>query len=103
MNNFSSAYSIITALLSRKVAMLIVACEGKATEILQTLDSELTPLTYFETLHQVGMTKLIPSLGVVGSLRTPYLLTFSSQTSTFPPSIPSFSALIPSLWWRDVI
>jgi hypothetical protein len=81
MNNFSSAYLIVTTLLSRKVAMLILACEAKATEILQTLDTELTPPTYFEALHQAGMTGIIPSLGMVSF----YVCPTSSHLFRRPP------------------
>ncbi|KAI9450591.1 hypothetical protein F5148DRAFT_585940 [Russula earlei] len=64
MKNFSSAHAIITALMSRKIAMLVLACESQATEVLDTLNRDLMPTdAYHETLRQVETKELIPLLG----------------------------------------
>jgi hypothetical protein len=70
MNNFSSASAIVTALMSPKVAMLVLVCnsESKVAQIINTLNRDLAPESgaYHDTLRQVGTKELIPWLGMVG-------------------------------------
>ena len=106
MNNFSSASAIVNALVSPKVAMLVLACESRATQIIHTLNRDLAPMTgaYFDTLRHAGTKELIPWLGMVGLLRmssrtSPRL----SQIPTCPFSIQPLPTPILLLRWMDII
>ena len=101
MNNFSSASAIVTALMSPKVAMLVLVCnsESKVAQIINTLNRDLTTESgaYYDTLRQAGTKELIPWLGMVLSLHMSYYhltLTFadpylSTLNSTFAHSEPT--------------
>jgi hypothetical protein len=95
MNNFLSASAIVAALMSPKVAMLFLACESQAIQIIQALNSDLAP-TSGGTLRQAETNELIPWLGIVGPQRMScYYLTptfadphLSTLDSTFAHSDP---------------
>jgi len=80
MNNFSPASAIVTALMSPKVAMLFLACESQAMQIIHMLNRDPAPTSgaYYETLRQAGTKELIPWLGMVA----PLPMSFYHLTST---------------------
>lgn len=65
MNDFSSASAILTALMSPKVAMLVLACEKQAMQVINTLHMDLAQSSgaYYDTLRRTGTNELIPWLG----------------------------------------
>ena len=81
MNNFASASAIVTALMSPKVAMIVLACDSRAAQIIHKLNRDLAPESgaYYETLRQAGTKELTPWLGAVGPLR----ISCYHLTSTF--------------------
>lgn len=100
MNNFSSASAIVTALMSPKVAMLVLACnsESKVAQIVHTLNRDLAPESgaYYDALRQAGTKALIPWLGMVDPLMSSYHLTatfadpyLTTLNSTFAHSDPT--------------
>jgi hypothetical protein len=106
MNNFSAASAIVAALMSPKVATLILGCEDQTIQIVHTLNRDLSPASgaYYDTLRQAGTKELIPWLGTIGPL---VFLTTDlprlSQTPTCLPSTQPLLALIPLLRWTDTI
>ena len=81
MNNFASASAIVTALMSPKVAMIVLACDSRAAQIIHKLNRDLAPESgaYYDTLRQAGTKELIPWLGAVSPLR----ISCYHLTSTF--------------------
>lgn len=67
VNDFSSASAIVVALMSPKVAMLVLACEEQTTQIINTLNRDLAQSSgaYYDTLRQTGTKELIPWLGII--------------------------------------
>jgi len=85
MNDFSSASAIVTALMSPKVAMLVLACEEQTTQIINTLNRDLSQSSgaYYDTLRQTGTKELIPWLGIISPPCTVCLTSISLAPSTF--------------------
>ncbi len=70
LNDFSSASAIVSALMSPKIAILVLPCEKQAVQIIHTLNRDLASSSgaYYDTLRQAKTKKLIPWLGIIGSL-----------------------------------
>ena len=105
MNNFASASAIVTALMSPKVAMIVLACDSRAAQIIHKLNRDLAPESgaYYDTLRQAGTKELTPWLGAVGPLRISYYHLTLSQTPSCPPSTQHLPTQIPLLRWTDII
>lgn len=95
MNDFSSASAILTALMSPKVAMLVLGCEKQAMQAINTLHGDLAQSSsaYYDTLRQTGTKELIPWLGTYHLVPPTYVCLTLITRLTSPFADPHLSTL----------